>query len=235
MTAVASYVLLPNILPDVCGKNGVLRIPTDANTLTGFRRWVHSATFPEKLRCHFVGGNIFLDMTQEAIDTHVLVKGAVFRTLPNLLVEEDRGEFYTDGVLLTNKAAQISNNPDGIAALWETLESGRLRYYPSVGKAVELQGTPDWVMEIVSDSSVTKDTKLLRRAYHKAKIPEYWLIDARGEEIVFQILLWRRSGYVPAAVSLDGWQYSKVFEREFLLERKRNRRGGWTYTLRVKG
>jgi Uma2 family endonuclease len=229
-----SYVWLPDSLPEVMrGKDGVLRISPDAHTLAGFRRWVHSAAFPEKLRCHFIRGTIYLDMTQESIDTHVAVKGAVFRTLLNQVFDNDLGEFYPDGVLLTNKAAQVSNNPDGIAALWSTLESGRLRYVHKKGKAVELQGTPDWVMEVVSDSSVKKDTQQLRRAYHQARIPEYWLIDARGDEIAFQILHWRKSGYV-AAVTEDGWHLSRVFDRAFRMERERNRLGSWAYTLPMK-
>jgi Uma2 family endonuclease len=37
---------------------------------------------------------------------------------------------------------------------------------------MELEGTPDWVLEVVSQSSVAKDTKWLRESYHKAGIPE---------------------------------------------------------------
>lgn len=231
----ASYVLLPNVLPEeVIGKQGIVRIPTDAHTLAGFRRWVHSPEFPEKLRSHYIQGNVYLDMTQESIQTHVLVKSAVFRTLPNLMIEDDLGEFYPDGVLVTNKSAGISNNPDGLAVLWATYESRRVRVLVRKKKEVEVQGSPDWVMEIVSDGSVKKDTKQLRQAYHRARISEYWLIDARGDDIRFQILLWRKPGYVASPLSEDGWQRSKVFGREFKLVRQRNRRGGWHYTLLVR-
>ena len=43
-------------------------------------------------------------------------------------------------------------------------------------------------MEIVSPSSVSKDKKHLRECYYRAGIPEYWLIDARGEDVEFDIL-----------------------------------------------
>jgi Uma2 family endonuclease len=234
--AVASYVMLPNVLPEeLVGTEGILRIPTDIHTLAGFRRWVHSREFPEKLRSHFISGDVYLDMTQESIQTHVLVKSAVFRTLPNVMIELDLGEFYPDGVLFTNKAAKISNNPDGLAVLWETFTKGRVRFVRRGKKEIEIQGSPDWVMEIVSDSSVKKDTKQLRLCYHRAKIPEYWLIDARGDEIEFQILHWKKSGYAAAPVTPDGWQRSNMFHREFKLERQLNRRGAWTYTLTVRG
>jgi Uma2 family endonuclease len=234
--ATASYVLLPNLLPEeVIGNMGVLRIPRDVHTLAGYRRWVHSKDFPEKLRSHYIQGDVYLDMTQESIQTHVLVKGAIFRTLPNLMIELDLGEFYPDGVLLTNKRAKISNNPDGLAVLWESFAAGRVRFIRRGKKEIEIQGSPDWIMEIVSDSSVKKDTKRLRQSYHRARISEYWLIDARGDQISFQILHWKKLGYSAAPVSRDGWQLSKVFGREFRLDRELNRRGAWTYTLLVRG
>ncbi|NOZ40252.1 MAG: Uma2 family endonuclease [Planctomycetes bacterium] len=98
------------------------------------------------------------------------------------------------------------------------------------GKHIDLYGTPDWVCEVVSDSSVKKDTKRLRQAYHKAGIPEYWLIDARGEEIDFRILVWQEGGYVEAE-DIDGWRRSPVFDCQFQLTRSRNRVGNWRYDL----
>ena len=59
------------------------------------------------------------------------------------------------------------------------------------------------------------------------------MIDARGPEVLFPILLWRKAGYVPAPVR-DGWQRSRVFGRSFRLTRKRDRRGAWRYRLLVK-
>jgi Uma2 family endonuclease len=88
-------------------------------------------------------------------------------------------------------------------------------------------------MEILSDSSVEKDTKRLRAAYHRAGILEYWLIDARGAEISFQILSWRQGGYV-AVPSRDGWIHSKVFGCDFRLSRSRDRLGLWSYKLDVR-
>ena len=74
---------------------------------------------------------------------------------------------------------------------------------------MEVVGTPDWLLEIVSQTSVAKDTKRLRRQYHRAGVSEYWLIDARGEDIDFQILLWTESDYA-GAPERKGWQRSRV-------------------------
>ena len=101
------------------------------------------------------------------------------------------------------------------------------------GVYVEIESTPDWLMEILSDSSVKKDTDKLRKKYHQVGVKEYWLIDARGEELGFQILHWRKTGYV-AAPSHEGWHRSRVFGRSFRLERTRDKRGLWRYRLQVQ-
>lgn len=213
-----------------------LHIPATAHTLAGFRAWVLSDDFPEHIRVAFIDQEIHLDMSQEELETHNKVKMEVSRVLLNLNREEKRGQFYGDGVLVTNEGAVVSNNPDGIFVLTRSLRSGRVRFVPRTGKAgqyIEIEGIPDWVMEVVSDSSVGKDTQRLRAAYQRAGIREYWLIDARGEDIVFQILYWRKNGYVAAPVQ-DGWQRSPVFGRRFRLERQRDPLGLWEYTLHVR-
>ena len=43
-----------------------------------------------------------------------------------------------------------------------------------------MEGPPDLCVEIISPSSVEKDTDLLFKRYAKAGIQEYWLIDALG-------------------------------------------------------
>src|SRR5439155_15031310 len=99
---------------------------------------------------------------------------------------------------VTNVEAQVSNNPDSVGIFWESLESGKARYVKNQkGQKMEIEGTPDWVMEIISQSSVFKDKQKLRKAYHEAGIREYWLVDARGPEIDFQIFEWHESGFVP--------------------------------------
>jgi Uma2 family endonuclease len=100
------------------------------------------------------------------------------------------------------------------------------------GKYIELEGTPDWVLEVVSQSSVVKDTEWLRESYHRAGIPEYWLVDARFDEVSFQILRYRRDRYATTAAR-GGWHRSQIFGHSFRLERRKNRMGRWTYTLGV--
>jgi Uma2 family endonuclease len=214
----------------------ILAVPASAFTLAGFRKWATAEDFPEQVRVTFVDGEIILDMSNEEIETHVAVKGEVSRVLLNLNRELRLGKFYPDGVLLTNEAGKVSNNPDGVFVLRESITSGRVRLVPREGKEgqyIEMEGTPDLVIEVVSLSSVGKDTDRLREAYHKAGIPEYWLIDARGEELSFQVLLRRQRRYAPAPVR-DGWQRSGVLGRSLRLERRRDDLGLWEYTLAVR-
>ena len=76
----------------------------------------------------------------------------------------------------------------------------------------------------MSDSSVRKDLVTLKSGYFNAGIPEYWLIDARGDTIHFEIFARGPDGYVASAASA-------VFGMPFRLERVKNRAGRSDYRL----
>src|SRR5262245_58438025 len=128
----------------------LLRIPADVHKLDGFRKWVLSDEFPEKLRVFFWRGEVWLDMSKEEIRTHATVKTECARVLANLNEEVDYGNLYVNGVLVTNKRARVSNNPDMVAVFWDSLEAGRVRYARRRTQEMEIVGSPDWILEIVS-------------------------------------------------------------------------------------
>ena len=99
----------------------------------------------------------------------------------------------------------------------DTFRIERVRELPDANGVgvVELEGTPDMVLEVVSDSSEERDTVTLPHVYHLAGIPEFWRVDARAE-LCFEILRREASGYVPTRQP-DGWWRSEVFGRDFLL------------------
>jgi Uma2 family endonuclease len=213
-----------------------LVVPPEAFTMEGFREWATADDFPERVRVTYVQGEVLIDMSNEEIQSHVSPKGEITRVVANLCKQLKIGKFFTDGLLLTHPEAEVSNNPDGLFVSYQSLESRRVRPVPKKGAEQqyrELEGTPDWILEILSDSSVKKDLVRLRDAYHRAGISEYWIVDARGEEVSLQILHRRKNGYV-AAPSTDGWQRSKVFGRSFRLERVLDDFGLWEYTLHVR-
>ncbi|MBM3994608.1 MAG: Uma2 family endonuclease [Planctomycetes bacterium] len=97
--------------------------------------------------------------------------------------------FMPDGSMRLDEFRQWTYSDDFPVATWEAFRSGRLRFIPTADgdDYIELEGSPDWILEIVSPSSVLKGKKKLRKRYHKAGVREYWLIDARGDEVDFQI------------------------------------------------
>jgi Uma2 family endonuclease len=213
-----------------------VRIPPSAYTFAGFRAWAHSDTFPERGRISFINQEIVVDMSPEEITTHSLVKQAVNLAIGVLNQKEQLGLVLPDGVLFTVEEAGLANEPDCSFISSERLEGG-LTKLVSVGedrdRLTEVQGAPDWVLEIVSDSSVRKDTVALREVYYRAGVLEYWLIDARRKEVMMEILRRGPSEYLPAPTR-GSWQLSGVFGRGFRLDRSKGRLGLWEYALRMK-
>lgn len=209
-----------------------VRMPASAWQHGGFRAWVTSDELPDDVRVAFIEGEVFVEMSPDSIESHK-VKTAVTTTLERIAHEEDLGEVYSDRALLTHQGAELSTEPDAIFASWSAFESGRLELVPKGrddADYIELVGAPDLVVEVVSDSSERKDLVRLRGAYARAGIPEYWLIDARGPELRFEILVLEGGTYrdPPAGASS---QHSPALGRRFSLRRERNRLGRWRYHL----
>lgn len=228
--------LVPAVALAVNTDNGELIIPATAQSHAGFREWACSDRFPERGRISFVGGEIHVDMSPEEIQHHAKVKQEISFVLGQLNKTLNLGEFCPDGVLLSNDTAELSTEPDGLFVTWESLESRRARLvqrHDNPEEFMEVAGTPDMVLEVISRYSERKDTKLLRRRYFLAGIPEYWLVDARGTKIEFNILLRGKEDY-SLQTTRGGWQRSPLFGRRFRLVRERGRMNLWQYTLEVK-
>jgi Uma2 family endonuclease len=210
-----------------------VEVPVSAFELAGFRQWVGSADFPEGVHAAWVEGEVYVEMSPESVESHAKVKGETTSVIVQVAREGNLGEVYPDGVLLTNESAGVSTEPDLAFASWDTLKAGRVRLVPKANRPdeyVEVEGTPDLVVEIVSDSSARKDLVSLRAAYRRAGIPEYWVIDARGEDLRFEIL--HLDGDEYRALSPTGSpQRSAVLGRTFMLTRERNPVGRWSYRL----
>lgn len=67
----------------------------------------------------------------------------------------------------------------------------------------EIEGAADLVVECVSDSSVTKDSRVLLDLYHRARVREYWLIDARPAGAVVAVHQWAAGGYARMSVMVS--------------------------------
>ena len=208
-------------------------IPGDLATLAAFRRWAVSDEFPPVGRIDWVASHIEVDMSPEDIFTHGTLKTALVGRLWPLA--QDRGiHLFTGETRVSSVAGDLSVEPDVVAVSDAAIDAGRVRLVPASGgrpdRFTELEGTPDLVVEIVSDASVKKDTQRLPAAYHAAGIREFWLIDARGPEVRFTIHRWEPAGYV-ASLTADGRGFSTVFGCGFTLVRSRNAGGRFIYDL----
>jgi Uma2 family endonuclease len=210
-----------------------VRIPSRALDLETFRRWAHSDEFPEKGHVAYLAGEVWVDMSKEQF-SHNQVKGEVTSVLTALAKQARLGRVLPDGYLLTNAEADLSTNPDGIFASTASLQSGRVRLVAGAEEGyVELEGTPDMVLEIISPSSEEKDTEQMPALYWRAGIPEYWLIDVRADRLDFRILRRGPEGYV-AVRPRGGWLKSRVFGKSFRLTSRVDPLGYPEYTLSVK-
>ncbi len=195
-------------------------VPDQVKDIHSFRHWAHSKDFPEQARIWWLQGRVWVDMAMEQIFSHVQVKTEVTTILGALVKNGDLGLFLTDGVFLSNFEADIAGEPDSLFLSNRTIDEELVRFIEGkTGGFTELQGSPDMVLEIISRSSVNKDTNVLRRAYWTAGVQEYWLVDARKDPIVFEILRRGPRGF-QAARKQDGWLKSSVFGKSFRLTQK---------------
>ena len=218
----------------VVNESGHVSVPSWVVTLDDFRRWLHSDEFPEHDRIWFLKGDVCVDMTKEQIYTHVQVKTEFVVVIGGLLKRKRSGLLLTDGAYLSNIEGNISGNPDAMFVANETLASGAVQLVSGAeGGCVELEGSPDMVLEVVSQSSVEKDTVILKEAYWQAGVREYWLVDAREVPVRFDIFSHFSKGYV-AVRKQAGWLKSKVFGKFFRLTTKTTALGHPEFTLNVR-
>jgi len=215
--------------------DSAVHVPERANeSLTAFREWAGDNDLPEKTRVDFYKGEVFVDMGMEQVFTHGLVKTEIAAVLRTLTRDAGAGFYWCNGVLVTNEAADLSGNPDGTFVSHAAFAAGRVTLVEGKeGGFVELEGTTDMVLEVVSDSSEKKDTRTLREAYWEAGIPEYWLVDARGDEVAFDILRRGPKGYAPTRKAA-GWVKSAVFGKAFRLARTTSALSHPEFTLEVR-
>lgn len=229
-----------------------LRIPAGVDTLAGFRRWSSSDCFPERGRIDFLAGELEIDLSPENLFLHGAAKTALTAALYDQVVRTGRGGVFVDCTRVVSVDAQLSVEPDVLAVLWDSLESGRVIRVPAAGgeadSFIELEGAPDLVVEVISDSSVGKDRRRLPPLYAKAGIPELWLVDARGRrgqpdrreqpqhqqtaELGIHHLA-PGGRYVLSPSDPEGWSESRFLGRRCRLCRRSVRNLGFTYELQV--
>jgi Uma2 family endonuclease len=214
-----------------------VEIPTIQN-LAEFRQWALSDNFPDRGRIDYIAGRIEVDMSPEDFFTHGTLKARVAAEICDRVEELDLGHTLIAETRISSVPGDVSAEPDVVVITHGAFDAGRVRLVPKASnepdRFVEVEGGPDLVVEIISDSSVKKDTKRLPPAYFAAGVQELWLVDARGQEMVFQIHRRGVAGFEAVAGDDEGYQRSNVLDASFFLERARHQRGHWIYRLHQK-
>jgi Uma2 family endonuclease len=203
--------------------------------LAAFRTWTHSGRFPEEGRIDYLDGEVNVDWAPEDLQTHGTPKAALAAELFALVARRRRGYVFVDRTRVTSTAAGLSAEPDLVVVLFSSLDAGRVRQVPAArsapGRFIELEGAPDLVVEIVSDSSEHKDTERLPAQYARAGIPELWLLDARGGELRFDLQTLVDGAYRRATADAAGWAASPVLGMRCRITREPAPHAGWLYAL----
>ena len=215
-----------------------VEIPMSLRSLADFRQWALSDRFPERGRIDYIAGRIEVDMAPEEFFCHGTLKTEIVRVLAKRVKDKKLGHLVADRTRISSPDADLSAEPDIVFISHEALEAGRVRLVPKAtgepGRYVELEGAADLIVEIVSDSSVLKDTRRLPEAYFRAGVREFWLVDARKEPLTFRIYQRGEAGYAPTEPDSEGFHHSLVFGTRFRLDGRRDARANWTFDLRVR-
>lgn len=224
-------------LPAVVFDDHDLWIPRGVHELRSFRAWSLGDDFPDTGRVDYLNGVVEVEMSPEEIQSHNLVKRDLSQVLTEWVVAGDRGEVFVDGARLVHPRADLSVEPDLFIVLWETLDSGQARLVETpnrTGAFLEVEGSPDLVVEVVSRSSVQKDTVRLPPLYAAAGVRELWIVDARSldeDAVRLDLFSLKDGSYVPVEPDGEGFRASKVLGRTVRLTRSRSRVGTWRYRL----
>jgi Uma2 family endonuclease len=213
--------------PSVILQDDDVRIPAGVHALEEFRRWCHGSEFPARGRIDYLQGDVVVDMSAEDLFTHGTPKAAIAARLYAMVVEGERGTVFIDCTRVVSPAARLSVEPDVVVILRESVTAARVRPVPSspprAGRYVELEGAPDLVVEVISDSSSSKDRLRLPELYARAGVAELWLVDARGETPALEILTLKPPGRYarvpPDGDGPDGWTPSPLLGCRFRLRR----------------
>ncbi|MFV1965517.1 MAG: Uma2 family endonuclease [Pirellulaceae bacterium] len=215
-----------------------IEIPLNIQSLAEFRVWATSDEFPERGRIDFLAGCIEIEMSPEDFFCHGTLKGEIYARLHDRVKRARLGHLVTDRTRVSCPNADLSVEPDIVFLSEAALNSGRARLVPKAGaepgRYVEVEGPPDLIVEIVSDTSVAKDTRRLPERYFRAGVAEFWLADARKGELFFRIHHRGQNAFEPATADGEGYQLSQVFDCAFRLDGARDDRGHWTFDLREK-
>ncbi len=208
-----------------------IRIPCWVSDHASFRRWACSDEFPEHGKFSYLNDEIWVDVSMEKV-VHNWIKLQISAVLTKLVGHDKSGRFFVDGMMLVNLSAAVSTEPDGMFVSFERFKSGLVLLEEGMD-SLEVIGSPDMTLEVISRHSVRKDTVVLRENYWRAGVREYWLVDSRAERPTLEILRSTARGFVSTRKQA-GWVKSLVFGKSFQLLQTADPMGQPEFTLQVR-
>jgi len=136
------------------------------------RRYTYAdyLTWPDDFRCELIEGKVYM-MSPAPTLRHQDVVGEVFRQLANTL----KGKPCHPGIspldVRLPKLGRKKNDEETVVQPDVLVVCD-----PSKLDARGVKGAPDWVVEVLSPSTASKDQILKRRIYESAGVREYWLV-----------------------------------------------------------
>jgi Uma2 family endonuclease len=210
-------------------------LPAWVEDYASFRRWLHSATFPDEGKICFINGKVWVDLSMEEYCSHNRVRTEICTVLHTLMKQTKFGQFVSEGMRYGHIETELSTEPDGTIFSHAALRDGRVRLVGGEkGMHTELVGSPEIVIEIVSASSEVKDTEWSMAAYFDADITEYWLIDARDEDDIRFEIYKRAKKEFTAVRKSAGWVKSAVLSKSFRLTQAEGADDNPEFTFEVR-
>lgn len=193
-------------------------IPAWVADFESFRRWLESEDFPEHGKVCFIRGKVWVDLSLEAFLSHNQLRTEIGAVLHTLMKQTKFGQFVSEGMRYVHPDTELSTEPDGMVISHAALRDGRVQLVGGKkGDQTQVVGSPDVVIEVVSQSSEAKDAEWAMCAYFDAGVTEYWVIDGRDEDdLRFDIFKRSKKEFTPARKQ-GGWVKSAVLERSFRL------------------
>lgn len=182
-------------------ERSTLVVPYGVSDLDDFVDWTHAPEFPADANVLYFDGNILLDDSMERA-LHSAIKSAISASIRVWSEQHVPGIVYIDSMRFMHRDADLSSEPDVIFVSEASLNNNEV-ILADGDASLEVQGSPDIVVEIISASSNNKDTDILRRKYFQAGVKEYWLADSRGVPIL-TILKRSDSGFIEVKAQA-GW------------------------------
>ncbi len=134
--------------------------------------YAHYVLFPDDGRRHEIidGDHV---VNPAPTPRHQAITGKLYRLLCEQIEDPELGRVFVSPIDVELSPHDIVQ-PDLVVVLQEHRE---------IILPTRIQGTPDLVVEVLSDSTEQLDRVLKKAIYQRAGVPEYWIVDLQKQQV----------------------------------------------------